>query len=691
MRVGSPGTSSIASAKSLTSVTLSSLATATAAITLPVTATGTATLLGSIQATATVALNAPITASINAEFNKVQLPKLVPILKQNQITSVEVVSCGLYFTSTPSVFVSEPDIFDRKFVNVNISSNGSFGEAVFTQDEGDTWPGIVGGSLYYSAFGTSTVGPELNAFIISKYGLNAGFTNGQSLDLSNIIFSGTVTVIINNFDGNSNVQGYVTYRKPSLKAELSSEISDGRLSVNISNNGNNYSNQPDIFVIPSPDDYTLGEYKSVSSARISGRTAVVTCSSHGISAGSLIYVESLDYYDSNSQLKSFGVKGVWPVVSVTTDSLTFRIDKYACLPSKTLYLSISDAKIYPVTLTRRLSSCSVACSGSGFAPQTSIPFQISSDSCGGKTASGTVEISNAGQLASITIASVGSGFTSTSTVITIAPYKKISSVSVVCSGAGYWSTTPSVSIDNYAFVSTAPGATPAVIESSLNNDGTIFLSIINQGYGYLSTPSVIIDQPNLGNGIKSVSLVTAGVGYSDGTSACSVSDPSAGGSKAIVNFVKNGSTQEFVVVNPGRGYNSTPSITVKAPDLGGQISQITVVCGGAGYDLLTVPTVTISGGGGSDAAAEATVENGSVTKIQLTSSGKKFTSTPSVLIGNPTSYVFYTKQINLNQQTVVSYLSGSSSQNAYLQIDEKTGSDTTVVAQIPVIIQARIN
>ena len=59
-----------------------------------------------------------------------------------------------------------------------------------------------------------------------------------------------------------------------------------------------------------------------------------------------------------------------------------------------------------------------------------------------------------------------------------------------------------------------------------------------------------------------------------------------------------------------------------------QISKITVVKGGQGY--VGAPTITLTGGGGSGASAMATVLNGSIQEITITSTGAGYSSAPTV-------------------------------------------------------------
>ena len=67
---------------------------------------------------------------------------------------------------------------------------------------------------------------------------------------------------------------------------------------------------------------------------------------------------------------------------------------------------------------------------------------------------------------------------------------------------------------------------------------------------------------------------------------------------------------------------------------GGQaIRTMTVTNGGAGYS--SPPSVTITGGGGVNAAAAATVSGGVVTGVTITDGGSGYTSAPTVAFGGP--------------------------------------------------------
>jgi len=83
-----------------------------------------------------------------------------------------------------------------------------------------------------------------------------------------------------------------------------------------------------------------------------------------------------------------------------------------------------------------------------------------------------------------------------------------------------------------------------------------------------------------------------------------------------------------------------------------KVKDIAISKGGAGYNF--VPTVTISGGGGTGAKATATVESGVVTGITVTAKGAGYISTPNVAITSSTgtSAEAYVQLENLQARTL---------------------------------------
>jgi hypothetical protein len=99
-----------------------------------------------------------------------------------------------------------------------------------------------------------------------------------------------------------------------------------------------------------------------------------------------------------------------------------------------------------------------------------------------------------------------------------------------------------------------------------------------------------------------------------------------------VNFDGSGDFK-FALVD--KGVDANAQATANAVNSSGFITSYNILDGGSGY--LVVPTVIISGGGGSGAAAHAVIASGVVTGLAVDSPGSGYTSTPSVLIDPPTA------------------------------------------------------
>ncbi|MES3019865.1 MAG: RagB/SusD family nutrient uptake outer membrane protein [Bacteroidota bacterium] len=65
---------------------------------------------------------------------------------------------------------------------------------------------------------------------------------------------------------------------------------------------------------------------------------------------------------------------------------------------------------------------------------------------------------------------------------------------------------------------------------------------------------------------------------------------------------------------------------------GENLSKITIVNGGSGYNATNPPTITITGGGGNSATAVPTISGGKITVINISGRGKFYTSAPTITI-----------------------------------------------------------
>jgi len=151
------------------------------------------------------------------------------------------------------------------------------------------------------------------------------------------------------------------------------------------------------------------------------------------------------------------------------------------------------------------------------------------------------------------------------------------------------------------------------------------IDLINDGYGYLSTPRVEIDPPPFG-GIRATAVAIMTSRYQQSGS----------------------SIEKIVLTNPGIGYTEIPNVVIKSNSSSGGggiataiigsgvLGPIQIVSGGVGYS--TTPTVAISSApsGGINATAEATLNSaGVVTSIYYTNAGSGYTGSPQITISSP--------------------------------------------------------
>lgn len=696
VRVGTLGGTAVASALTLSTVTLSATAAATAGITSPVTATGLVSMLGSVTATATVGVNSPAVVTVTPVTEEFSSAILRARMSGNDVTIERWAAQGVY-------------------EDFNVTTAQTFRTIVRDVEI------IKPGNLYQAP-------PTL----LFSYPLEA------NLD-------GSVPVFYDDSDA------FGAGQNRARAAATCSINTNGQISsVSVTCAGRGYLTNPYIFVIPDFSYFTLGTSVTINSVACVP-SSVVSFNSPSLqllnyqengygyqvtfnvttgapfSANSWAYVRDLQtyapYINANDEVVRETISGLLNgyiyITSVSANQIvsyydtavaninigpssTFTISNPTVLTSgvwnKVVSASPFNAydsgnfisRVYPLSPYKKVTGATIDQTDTSFAPGSALTISFAStSSCSRLPEPGAVLLraTNAGGLNFERVLSAGLANTFSST--TLSAYKKVTGLTVTCAGSGYWSSLPSITVDSAAYVTTAPGATPAVISAGLNGDGTLSLSISCAGYGYNSAPTITVAAPNQGNGIRVVSVGTRGVGYSDGTYACAVSAAPAGGTTAIVNFIKNGSSQTFAVVNPGRGYPSTPAVTVPAPDLGGQVSGFTVTCAGSGYSA--APLLTLSGGGGSGAAATAIVSNGSVTSITITTGGTGYTSAPAVSLAAPDPSVYYSKQIDLSVAGVTTLLGGSSSASAFLQVEEKSGANTNVLAQVPVTLVARVS
>jgi hypothetical protein len=94
----------------------------------------------------------------------------------------------------------------------------------------------------------------------------------------------------------------------------------------------------------------------------------------------------------------------------------------------------------------------------------------------------------------------------------------------------------------------------------------------------------------------------------------------------------------FVASVGSTDFESTQVFGVRSTEIhgdqtGGYVSAVALIQGGAAY--VEVPGVSFSGGGGSSAAATATISGGVVTAIAVTNNGSSYETAPTVTVAGP--------------------------------------------------------
>jgi hypothetical protein len=172
-------------------------------------------------------------------------------------------------------------------------------------------------------------------------------------------------------------------------------------------------------------------------------------------------------------------------------------------------------------------------------------------------------------------------------------------------------------------VSSGATAASASISNLPSPSSLQYIDLINDGTGYLTTPTIRIEKAPVG-----------------GTDASAV---------AIMTYrpPRNGSSiDKILLINPGAGYTVPPKVEILS-DTGtggiatavisnGSLGQISVLTNGSGYS--SAPTVSISSApsGGTNATALAFINSsGIVTAIRYTNTGAGYTSLPSITLSSP--------------------------------------------------------
>jgi hypothetical protein len=163
-----------------------------------------------------------------------------------------------------------------------------------------------------------------------------------------------------------------------------------------------------------------------------------------------------------------------------------------------------------------------------------------------------------------------------------------------------------------------------------------YIDLLNDGFGYISTPTVKISKPPTG-----------------GMTATAVAIMTSRSSNQRL------SIDRILVTNPGFGYTEPPTVTISGGSGSGGIATavintgvlglIGITSGGVGYsttpqviiDRIFIPTSSGVSSNINNAQAEAILNtNGVVAAVRYTNAGAGYTFAPTVTFTDPTSITF---------------------------------------------------
>ncbi|HAO78463.1 MAG TPA: hypothetical protein DCQ92_05700 [Verrucomicrobia subdivision 3 bacterium] len=252
---------------------------------------------------------------------------------------------------------------------------------------------------------------------------------------------------------------------------------------------------------------------------------------------------------------------------------------------------------------------------------------------------------NAGNYAVI-VSNAGGSVTSSNAVLTIIPPPRtgtgtatmsgvfVVGVNLVDGGSGY-TNTPLV-----RFIGGGGSGTQGF--ATVSNGVVVSITVTDAGYGYTNTPLVVIEPPFILNpvlGIAPMSFLTfsnltvsgiyqlqQSVAWYWTNQPLSFSATNSIYTQMFAGIVGSGDYRLALNPVPAQAFATAQVVN-------GFVVGVTVSSGGSGY--VTSPTVSITGGHGTNATAVSYLSGGVVTSISITSAGIGYTNTPTVQIAPP--------------------------------------------------------
>ena len=350
----------------------------------------------------------------------------------------------------------------------------------------------------------------------------------------------------------------------------------------------------------------------------------------------------------------------------------------------------------------------------------------------GKDGTATVTLTN-GNLASVVVTAVGSGYTSDPTVVftnggggtgaaagvtrtsntitAVNLWHTVTDVMVTDGGSGY-SSAPVVT-----FSAPSAGGTTATGTATVTNGRVVSIAIVLAGSRYLTQPTITLSNTNgtgtctgsisgttltvsaAGTAVLAVGQILTGTNVAGDTTITALGTGTGGAGTYTVNISQ---TVASTTITPrgmiavavpniicGTGYTSAPTISFTGGAGSGATATATISAevalavnaGGSGYT--SAPTVFIEGTVGTTTSAVATVSGGAITGFTVTTGNARFSVPPTVTIGGwiplpAISECVFTGSITTTTLTVTEVTSGTLAVGQIVTLPT-SGSDTGVI------------
>ena len=231
------------------------------------------------------------------------------------------------------------------------------------------------------------------------------------------------------------------------------------------------------------------------------------------------------------------------------------------------------------------------------------------------TLSNPVESILSRRISDVVVTNPGVGYTSAPTVTYSGGQPGLSSITVTNGGTGYTSA-PTVNL-------TGGGGTGAVVRATVSGGSVTGIAILERGSGYTSAPTVSFTG---GGGTGATATVSLGANPTTSVAL------TAGGQIQSITVTNDGgtyyTTEPTVTITGGNGGGATAEARLTQP-LGAGVGSVVISATGNGY--VAPPSVNFIGGGGTGAIAAATINGaGQITGITVVNPGAGYTSAPSV-------------------------------------------------------------